>query len=486
MKKFFWIALALFMSVGAVDVSAQSFLKKLEKSVKKKVENRINEEVDKQVDKVMNTGIEAVTGEKSQPRQSQSRQSQSGNSASFENKRAPITTIPPLEEYGPVEGKLNGHEWVDLGLPSGTRWATCNVDAAAPGQPGKLYAWGETVSKTAFFDKNSKTNKKSIEDISSNLTYDVATAKWGKGWRIPTEEDFNELLAYCNYTYEPNGNIYWQKFTSRINHKTIYLPATGYKQESDKLTYPKTNGHYWTSTPLANQYNNSAAMYIFAVDEGRMTHSARSMGNAVRPVAYYDVKMDIPFDGETNGHKWVDLGLPSGLKWATYNLGADAVDEYGDYYSWGGTVRWYAKDRERGTRAGDEVQKDISGDARYDTATAHWGGSWCMPSADDFVELMENCTWEMTQIGRRKGLKVTSKHNGKYIFLPASGEVNYSSDYYRLPEEVNKELNYWTSSHVPYSHSKGEAYYFRLLTDEVGLSTDNRGNVGYPIRPVLK
>ena len=486
MKKFFWIALALFMSVGAVDVSAQSFLKKLEKSVKKKVENRINEEVDKQVDKVMNTGIEAVTGEKSQPKSNASqKQSQSGNNASYGYKRVQITTIPPMEEYGSAEGKLNGHEWVDLGLPSGTRWATCNVDAAAPGQPGKLYAWGETVTKTNFIDGNSKTNKKPMEDISSNPTYDVATAKWGKGWRIPTEKDFYELLCYCNYEYEPNGNIYWQKFTSRINKKILYLPATGYK-EGSKLIYPKTNGSYWTSTPVINQFDNSAGMYIFAVDEGRMSHGGRSMGNAVRPVAYYDVKMDIPFDGETNGHKWVDLGLPSGLKWATYNLGADAVDEYGDYYSWGGTVRWYAKDRERGTRAGDEVQKDISGDARYDAATAHWGGSWCMPSADDFVELMENCTWEMTQIGRRKGLKVTSKHNGKYIFLPASGEVNYSSDYYRLPEEVNKELNYWTSSHVPYSHSKGEAYYFRLLTDEVGLSTDNRGNVGYPIRPVLK
>ena len=164
MKKLFWMALALFMSVGAADVSAHSFLKKLKQKVETEVENRVTNEAKKYVDK----GIEAVTGEKPQLRQSQSGY----------NKRVPITTIPPLEVYGPIEGKLNGHEWVDLGLPSGTRWATCNIDAAAPGQPGKHYAWGETVTKTTFTDENSKTNKKSMEDISSNPTYDVATAKW--------------------------------------------------------------------------------------------------------------------------------------------------------------------------------------------------------------------------------------------------------------------------------------------------------------------
>ena len=475
MKGKIFIVLSLLLAVGTADVSAQSFLKKLEKNVKKEVENRVQQEVRKKVNKGIDKGVEAVTGE-------QPKKSLLGNSSSYTDNRVSFTTIAPMEEYGPAEGKLNGHEWVDLGLPSGVRWATCNIDATAPGQPGKLYAWGETVTKTNFVDANSKTNNKKMEDISGDPVYDVATAKWGKDWRIPTEKEFYELLCYCDYDYEPNGNIYWQKFTSRINKKILYLPATGFKESSDKLTYPKTNGSYWTSTPVINQYNNGAGIYHFAVDEGRMSHGGRSMGNAVRPVTYYDVKMDIPYDGETNGHKWVDLGLPSGTKWALYNLGANAVDRYGDYYGWGGTTRFYVQGYEKGTYAKEDVVKDISGDARYDAATAHWGGAWCMPSADDFVELMEHCTWEMTQIGPRKGMKVTSKHNGKFIFLPVSGQIDYSCDYYRNPEEVNKVLIYWTSS----TQTKSEAQILKMLTDAVTISSSSRSYCGYPIRPVIK
>ena len=474
MKRKIFIVLSLLLAVGTTDVSAQSFLKKLEKNVKKEVENRVQQEVRKKVNKGRDKDVEAVPGE-------QPKKSLLGNSSSNTNNRISFTTIAPMEEYGPTEGKLNGHEWVDLGLPSGVRWSTCNIDATAPGQPGKLYAWGETATKTNFVDANSKTNNKQMEDISGDPTYDVATVKWGKGWRLPTEKEFYELLCYCNYEYEPNGNIYWQKFTSRINNKVLYLPATGFKESSDKLRYPKTNGSYWTSSPVIDQYNSAAGIYHFAVDEGRMSHGGRSMGNAVRPVTSYDVKMDIPYDGETNGHKWVDLGLPSGTKWAIYNLGANTVYGYGDYYGWGGTTRYYEQGYAKGTYAQDVV-KNISGNPLYDAATAHWGGDWCMPSANDFVELMEHCTWEMTQIGPRTGMKVTSKHNGKFIFLPASGQIDASCDYYRNPEEVNKVLIYWTSS----TQSKDDGCILKMSTNEVSISTQQRWYCGYPIRPVIK
>ena len=495
MKKHILIVLSLFLIVGTADISAQNFLKKLEKTVKKEVENRVQKEVKKSVNKGMDKGIESVKGDQPQTQtqskqtaskssQSNASQSQSQSDDIFEvaQSRVAVTELATMVEYGPTEGKLNGHTWVDLGLPSGTRWATCNIDATAPEQPGKLYAWGETATKTNFVRENSKTDKKPMEDISGNPTYDVATAKWGKGWRIPTEEQFKELLKYCSYTYEPCGNIYWQKFTSSINKKVIYLPATGYKEGSAKLTYPKTNGYYWTSTPSTDQYNTGAGVYAFAVDEGRMGHGGRSTGGAVRPVADYDVDTEIPADGETNGHKWVDLGLPSGLKWATYNLGADAVDQDGGHYRWGAITTYYKGEK----YAKDDVQKDICGDARYDAATAHWGSDWYMPTVRDFAELMENCTWEWTQIGRRKGLKVTSKHNGKYIFLPASGEMNYNCDWDKLPQDINKKLYYWTSSHMPGWQNKYDAYLVTAYKDAAYFTSKIRYNTGFSIRPVTK
>ena len=178
----------------------------------------------------------------------------------------------------------------------------------------------------------------------------------------------------------------------------------------------------------------------------------------------------------------MDLGLPSGLKWATCNLGADAVDQDGGYYRWGAITTYY----EGNKYAKEEVQKDITGDANYDAATAYWGSDWYMPTVQDFVELMDNCTWEWTNIGRRKGLKVTSKHNGKYIFLPASGEINYNCDASRLSQDVNKGLNYWTSSYMPGRQNKSEAYYFMALKEDIYFSQKSRRSWGFCIRPVTK
>ena len=94
-------------------------------------------------------------------------------------------------------------------------------------------------------------------------------------------------------------------------------------------------------------------------------------------------------------------------------------------------------------------------------------------------------TWEWTNIGRRKGLKVTSKHNGKYIFLPASGAMNYNCDASRLPDDVNKRLNYWTSSDIPGQNTSG-AYYLSALEEFVYFSTNVRWSYGYCIRPVIR
>ena len=150
-----------------------------------------------------------------------------------------------------------------------------------------------------------------------------------------------------------------------------------------------------------------------------------------------------------NGHEWVDLGLPSGLKWATCNVGADKPEECGNYYAWGETETKseYTKENCATWR---KVLGDISGDSRYDAARRNWGGSWRMPTAAECQELVDNCTWTWITQGRRKGYRVTGK-NGNSIFLPATGW------YYGSSPDYQGELGrYWSST--PRESNTGGAY----------------------------
>lgn len=189
-------------------------------------------------------------------------QKQQGSIFSIARKQVQTTTIATMVEYGPTTGTLNGHDWVDLGLPSGTRWATCNVDATTPEKPGKHYSWGETVAKSQYVAGNTKTYNKKMDDIAGNATYDVATQKWGKGWRMPTEMELRELLNNCHDRYVQKGGRWGREFTSIKNKKSIFLPATG-SRDGAKLEEANGCGLYWTSTPYTDNFNNGAHMYTF-------------------------------------------------------------------------------------------------------------------------------------------------------------------------------------------------------------------------------
>lgn len=471
MKRYILLSFALILTLGMDNGSAQSLLKKLESTVKKEVGKQIVKEVKK---------VATIEQQHSHSNSQQSSKAAASATSALE-KRAPIGTIDTMVEYGPVSGSLNGHEWVDLGLPSGTRWASCNVDATSCEKAGKHFSWGETAGKSSFVAENARTYGKEMSDIAGNKEYDVATQKWGEGWRVPTAEDMKELLRYCDDRYIQKGGRWGREFTSIINQKSIFLPATG-SFDGTRLEDANGCGLYWTSTPYTDMANNGAHMYTFGAALGEMSIAERYVGLAIRPVTDYDVNTDIPYDGETDGHKWVDLGLPSGLKWATCNVGSEAVDEDGHYYKWGGITGYHAG----GSYAKSDVQKDISGDQSFDAARAVWGDNWCMPSAVDFVELMENCIWEWTSIGRRKGLKVTSKHNGKYIFLTASGECNYTTDSDGLAKDINKRFAYWTSTPMQGWQNVDNAYYLNTLGDEVVISSALRGRQGWCIRPVTR
>lgn len=479
MKKQLFIALSLFLSVSIADASAQSFLEKVKKTAKKEVEKRVNKEVKKRVNKGFDKGMEAVSKGESQPveakSQSNKTQAQSGESRQERNDRhiqklvekgVAVRTVIPAEtpkNTAPVTGKTNGHEWVDLGLPSGIRWATCNVGVSKPEQPGGLYAWGELATKTNYVSDNNKTYRKDLNDFSGNATYDLATAKWGKGWRMPTKAEFDELLQHCNYKYVQRGDLKGHEFTNPTNNRSIFLPATGFKEGSSKHQLAKVNGMYWTSTPHQDNYNNGAHVYIFGSALGEMSIAERYTGAGVRAVSDNDAMINTPASGETNGHQWVDLGLPSGVKWATCNLGAATSEHVGDTFAWGHTTPHQSSYMADSKLFGKDIN-DFSGNPQYDAATALWGKGWRMPTLEDFRELMQNCIWELSSLGRLNGFKVISKINGNYIFIPSS------------------HVRYWTSTPGVNNTSVN---YIGMYKDYICESNSMR-NDACPIRPVTK
>ena len=183
----------------------------------------------------------------------------------------------------PDVGEINGYEYVDLGLPSGLKWATYNVGATSPEMPGGYYAWGELETKDYYGTDNSYTYNVELEDISGDPQYDVARAEWGSTWRMPKVNEMNELMSYCTYEeIDINGREVY-KLTSKINGCSIILPRAGYKISTYHHYYNATVC-YWSSTPYQSSLNNRA----YGRDGygcGSCSTPERYMGFTIRPVS---------------------------------------------------------------------------------------------------------------------------------------------------------------------------------------------------------
>lgn len=180
-------------------------------------------------------------------------------------------------------GNINGHEYVDLGLPSGLKWATCNIGAFSPEESGDYFAWGETTTKSEYIEENCKTYEKNIADINGSRIYDAATANWGGSWRMPTEAEFEELMDNCIWTWITQGGHYGYKVTSMNNGEFIFLPASGSKLEK-YIDDIDTNGRYWSSNSNTD-YKHSAYSLTFTENNISIAHLVRYAGFSVRPVS---------------------------------------------------------------------------------------------------------------------------------------------------------------------------------------------------------
>lgn len=195
------------------------------------------------------------------------------------------------KEQDPAD-PYNGPEYVDLGLPSGLKWATMNVGASKPEEYGDYYAWGETETKSeynlsTYFDSVDGSNlifdkydvlKKCKLDIED----DVAHVKLGGNWRMPTGDEMDELLRQCTWTWTSRNGVYGCEVTGP-NGNSIFLPATGYRNNSS-LVDAGSSGNYWSSS--IESMNSSGTAYGLYFKSGFVCWSSDSRydGQTVRAV----------------------------------------------------------------------------------------------------------------------------------------------------------------------------------------------------------
>ena len=180
--------------------------------------------------------------------------------------------------------------------------------------------------------------------------------------------------------------------------------------------------------------------------------------------------------GKLKGRYFVDLGLPSGLKWATCNIGATSPEQYGDYYAWAETKTKSVYSEENSVALDMEITYDISEITRYDAAKTIWGGAWRLPTAAELSELQNNCEWEISSMNDVYGYKVIGK-NGNSIFIPFAGGYTDEVCYGRCAVAY-----LWSSS--PKKDGTSVCLY---INNSHGVHKDNIAQFcGLSIRPVVR
>lgn len=428
------------------------------------------------------------------------------------------------------------HEYVDLGLS--VNWATYNVGALSDEEYGDYFAWGEVDSKNEYEWSNyyyrssgdtyenvqfSKYNTDETRGVVDGIYVlesadDAANVKWGGNWRMPTREEFIELMTWdnCERSMETINGISGIKFISNkagYVGRSIFLPYTGYWDENS-LHYVGQYGYYWSSS--LTEFPTTGFSIWLERNTAEPSSAPRNYGQTIRPVCPSESwlasttitmsstsKTTIPnktvslsatvkhenevFDcsikwtsdnpsvasvdrfgkvttkskGTANitasyesltaqctivvveneseiEHDYVDLGL--GVKWATFNVGAFSIDDYGEYYAWGETEvkterysssNYKYHDNDEGVYT-KYVNSDKIGiidnrtllEPEDDVAHVKWGDEWRMPTSNECSAMINCCSWVRDTINGVPGFKGTSMIDGftdNSIFLPFSG-----------------------------------------------------------------
>ena len=482
-------------------------------------------------------------------------------------------------------GGGTGPQAVDLGLPSGTKWASYNLGAQSPEEEGSSFAWGEISTKTDFtkenyrfydaaqpdvYKKYNKSDRKTLLDYSD----DAARAIWGGDWRMPTKDEWKELFDNCTTKTNGTGDFDGGTglvLTSKINGNSIFILYNYYRTsvkteilDGDGYAPYGPTGHYYgygnpycekIVDPTINYYggnftdnperyegwpirpvigsridatkvsflsykkemkvgdsftfeascypsnsrpsfinwesSKSSVLSMSKDGDAKAISPGKSTVYAIAPNGVYaTLEVTVTGDGYHEPEP-VNLGLTSGIYWASFNLGATAPEEYGDYFAWGETdaktsFSWSNYKYCNGTEMSLTKYNTMASFGSVDDITSLQHSddpckklvtyTWMMPTKDNFDELMSECTWTPVTQNGVKGYKVTGK-NGKYIFLPAAGYKNGAD------LENGGTYGYYWSKDLFTNYPSRANYLFFNDNKNVTFSLGNR-MAGHTIRPV--
>ena len=238
-----------------------------------------------------------------------------------------VSKLDSITFVGEATDDSDVHEWVDLGLPSGTLWATCNVGASKPEEYGDYFAWGETTTKGRYnwstykyFKGSSLTmtkycNSSSFGTVDNKTELepsdDAATANWGSGWQMPSYAQFNELInsSYTTTTWTTLNGKYGRKISSKSNGNSIFLPAAGYRYDAS-LDNAGSYGFYW-SRSLNTSYSYYAYYLSFDSSNINASNYYRYYGQSVRPVRAKETRYEVIYGMLPNFDKLKELTTPT-------------------------------------------------------------------------------------------------------------------------------------------------------------------------------
>lgn len=197
--------------------------------------------------------------------------------------------------YNPIHDQFNGHAYVDLGLPSGTLWATMNVGANSPTDYGLYFAWGETQGYTSgtrifseenykYYDGSNYTKYNATDGkLILDLEDDAANVNWGGDWQIPTYDQWQELKSNSTYSRQTVDGVNGLSFTSTINGETLFFPFAGCILQGASTVYDNGRAFYSYGSNSDNN-NGCSGVYYNIYGLGVVNNDLRYRGYTIRGI----------------------------------------------------------------------------------------------------------------------------------------------------------------------------------------------------------
>lgn len=401
--------------------------------------------------------------------------------------------------------KKDGINWTEVGTltataSSGSSTTLSGTLYTTPSINDELHllfprtTWSYTGQNGILYDASSETTIEKNYDYAQAIVY--VTAIDGSNVTVKRKDGLGNF--YDGAIFEKEQAIV--KFTFSVPVKSVTIRSTSgelvqyYTLDTfGGLGFYPTNGEL-TITASTDQTvfyvamrNNigSKDIYSFSATDASNHHYAGVKSAKLINGNFYSASVSLSPVGIHNNHEYVDLGLTSGTKWATMNVGANSIVGYGGFYAWGETsvketYNWDTYNY--GNSSSCDDLGDISGSSTYDVACVNWGGTWRMPTIEEYNELKTNCTWTWTTICGIGGDLVTGP-NGNTIFLPATGYKWYSSW-----DDKGSIGFYWLTTGMPDpSHTTAYDFYFNK---DFNSGAPNDGSqhryVGYVVRAVTE